>query len=409
MSRRVAREVRGHGGEESQLPPVPERPPLDLLRLQQTAGNQAVTRLLQRKVRVPGAVIDASNYPSRKAGLEKALQDLAKEKDWKEPFVAKVRTRMVEMINDETMYPDETHRFDSNKDFIRTVARQLLLENAPSPGLGKDLPPLDPWKVQPGEAMIDPEYSLLEQIHDEASMYREEYMEEMPDEFQVGASRRTAQKGGTLDTSVIPQVAIGGYTGEIRGHGSVVTKVGGGKGGTYAELFGDFTTGLTIGKKTEKEAGEAILAMLHGDPSKLLTYSNFSLIFLDEALTVLAGAESSRATGAVVHFAATIYRISLGQDTFVNAFSGKNATFLGANQGGADALRHQTSSSLISQESRARTAAEVYLSAWGSNVDLATLPLMLQTNIASYSRRRQEKKVEAKEKEKDKEDVEMKG
>lgn len=395
MSRRVEREIRGHGREQVRTA-VDVQPRIDLLRLQRSAGNQAVSRLLQRKVRVPGVVIDSMNYPSRKDGLERELQALAKAKEWKPSFVDEVRTRMIEMINDAAIYPDSTRQFKNYKQFITTVANELLLKNAPSRGLGRDLGQLEPMEIEEGRAAIDPEVSLLWQIHDEASKYREEYMEEVPEEFQVGATRRTQQKAGTLDTSVIPQIGIGGYSGEVRGHGSVVTNVGGGRGADYAELFKDFTTALTISKKSEKDAGQAILDMLHGDASTLLTYSNFALLFLDHALSILAGGESSRATGSVIHFAATIYQIAQGNDTFVKSFSGNTATFLGANQGGADALRHETSATLLTQESRARVAAEAYLKAWGNEADLATLTLMLQTNIASYSRKRQEKKDEKK-------------
>src|SRR3954452_23830011 len=155
MSRRVECEVRSFGRERGQEPASEERLPHELIRLQRSAGNQAVAALLQRKVRVPGAVIDAANYPSRQPGLEAALQDLGRAKGWKPSFVDDVRARMVEMINDAATYPGATRMFKSYKQFITTVANELLLKNAPSPRLGKQLDPLEPMEIEPGEARFD--------------------------------------------------------------------------------------------------------------------------------------------------------------------------------------------------------------------------------------------------------------
>jgi hypothetical protein len=111
---------------------------------------------------------------------------------------------------------------------------------------------------------------------------------------------------------------------------------------------------------------------------------------MEEILTVLAASESSRATSAIVHFAATINAVAEGGIPLKKALAGPDAILLGANLGGAQALRLEPPPKLVPQMQRARTAASNFVTQYEG--DIAHLINDLQRNISAYSRKRKEEK-----------------
>lgn len=359
------------------------------------AQRMSEKSILQRVVKVSGHTINSLNYDSYREGITGRAKELAHKKGWTKEFKRQVVAKIEELVNSVTNFPP-VGAFSSYQKLIQQVAKELKASGV-TPGSAdlQALSQLPPRPILSGSARIDVESygSLMEEVYDEASQYREFLQESgeveaIPEEFRIAADRRQQQKLKVLDPSQIPVVSIGKHQGEVRGHGNVLTPIGGGKGETYAELCETIALGLGMFKSSEPALAQAMLGMLHGDDTALLKFSNFVLSNVDHLLTILAGPESTRATSSVVHFAATIYAISQGRSSFKNAFSGSNAIFLGANEGGAEALRLAPPSNLRGQAAQAAEVLEQYLSNFGAYVDISSLIGMLQTNIASYSRKR---------------------
>ena len=366
--------------------------------------QQAQDLPIQRKVKIRGHTLTKENYNDKfKEGVTKAVDKRAKKYNWSAEHKKDVLSRIEELVNSETMYGP--HK--SYKDFVDAVAKSLI-PNEPSDD-DEELSDLEPIPIEEGASGIDfTNENWQNLIYDEASQkYREEELaktdgqREMPHEFWMAAKRRREQKSGPLNPNKKQKVRIGKTTGFVTLHGSVMTASGGGKGREYKDICQDIKTSVKFAKTTEAALATAMLKMLHGDADGLLEQSHFLLTLVDEMLLVQAGPETSRATQSILYFAATIYIISKGEISFKDAFSAGNAIFLGANTGGAKALRLDTPPKLKNQNDRAKAALEEYLTAYGKGKETSQLVQALQTNIASYSRQRKSHKADKSDSQKD--------
>ena len=357
--------------------------------------------VVQRQIRIRGRIINETNEGSYLEGIQKVLDDLVKTKareSWRGAFRDQIRSRIIELIRSDQLYPSPREQFPSYKAIIEAVARELAAGSSAQRVVSAELPPLDPVPVSAGpisrkRGRKEADEPLLPRLRRTASDLREKEPDKIREEFHTGSTRRRLQKAGVLSAYDVHPVAIGLYSGRVQFTGNEVVATGG-KGATYAELWNLFSVaiGMQRPQRSQQEAAAAILAMLHGEPGNLRGYGEPALLILDQILAIEAGAEQARATVAVLHFAATVNAVAKGSGTLRDAFAGKQAIFLGANKGGADALRGNTKDALLGQQERADEAAQAYLQQYGKGFkNEPELIRALMDNIASYSRIRQSK------------------
>jgi hypothetical protein len=343
--------------------------------------------VVQRKIKTNAYLIEDVNEESFTPGIERKVDELAERRRWPDEFPTEIMDRITAMIRAEETYPPEG-QFSGYDALVESVAQQLVAERgAQLPQPGMRYAPLAPVPIRRNRSQsAPPSPADLPTIRRTGSELRVSSPTALHEEFRMGALRRAGHDTGALDPG-FQQASLGQFSGWIRGHGDNVTEKRGGKALSYVELWEQFTQAI---RKTNREAARDILAMLHGDPGLLLNYDQGALRALDHILTVLAVAEQARATSAALHFAAAINYVAEAQGgRLAGAFAGDTAVFLGANKGGAAALRGATPQGLLGQQNRAKSALTTYRGQYGQGMSDEEHLRGVMTNMAGYSRIRQ--------------------
>jgi hypothetical protein len=394
--------------EAPAIRPLPQR----ILQLQRAVGNGAVAGLLggaeaagvQRKVRFRSFTVDDRTWETYRKGLSDAHTQVEKARKWDATTAAEVWQKMVDMIESDLTFPT-AGTFARYRDFVVAAAKQV---DSGVVEVTDDLvDPVEPMvlaqrprRSKAFDFRTDMEEDLLTVIHDESSSWRKEDQmdSDLEDELQVPFSRRRGDEKNTMDRDDVQPVSFASFSGEVRGGRShLLTHTGGGRGPDYADLWQQVLNAAALSGTGEGDVSVTLLNLLEKGTFPDLPAT--ALKALDVILAIILNAEMSRATSSVVHFAATVYHVWKNGGSFVAAVSGKDAVYLGANEGGAQLLRGNVPDGMEKQQQRASSAAETYLARFISGKDdpeerIREIAAALTTNLLSYKRARTAKLLE---------------
>jgi hypothetical protein len=189
----------------------------------------------------------------------------------------------------------------------------------------------------------------------------------------VPYTRRQQDKAGTVSSK--PQrFYYGPLPYELQGGSSHrMTKEGGGGAPTYAASIKKLLRAAA--PTDDKGIAAQVRALL--EQGTLPTFSEPTKHILAELFAVVRGPEMSRASFSADAFAAAIHWVAEGNGTLEGAFVGPKAVYLGANEGGAMALRG-TVEALPNADTRSNMAAQTerakpVMAAWAARFIDASL------------------------------------
>jgi hypothetical protein len=371
--------------------------------LQRTVGNHVTAAVLQRWIKFkPNLTLDAA-WAARQADLDEWI--LARYTNWvgrkRIPVetATAIRAKVKEWILDDVRHAKPGGKHFMGYDAIFEMARAQVGAAAPLAATPEELEMPDAAPLSPPITQTDPDdlQDIVPAFRRAGSEVRElgpaavedggdadraerrrhrnkEYSDKVkPRMLAVPYDRRRRDRASTVGPE--PQrFSFGPYGHEIQGGSSHrMTNEGGGAAPTYEALIRQLL--LAAAPADDQAIATQVRALL--EQGTLPTLSEPSTQVLAELFAVVQGPEMSRSSVALDAFAAAIHWVAEGRGSLEQAFVGAGAVYLGANKGGAAALRGTVADLSDAENRRNMTRqtgrAESVMAAWAARFVDASL------------------------------------
>jgi hypothetical protein len=338
--------------------------------LQRTVGNRATTAALQRWIKFKRDLRFDAEWARKQQDLDAWIltryQDWAGRKKIAPETATAIRAKVKEWILD-----DEQHTALGGKHFMQ-YAPIFEMARTQVGGGGPVVAPSELFEM-PDAAPLSPSFTPIEsdemedvvptfrraasvgrelgppEVEDDADRDRverrrhrkKEYSEKVVPRLRyVPFERRKRDKLGTVEQATQP-FDFGSHAYELQGGSSHrMTKKGGGSAPPYDVLIKRLRE--SAAPVDDKQIAVDVRALLENGANPGLPKRSWPA--LAEILAVVQGPEMSRASVAIDAFAAAIHWVAEGNGSLEAAFVGTGAVYLGANKGGAAALRGDVAS-----------------------------------------------------------------